>query len=60
MIGQRLALRRCIRSRRVCVIRAGSALGSRHIAVEIFQCERELIGIEALGATPELRALKLS
>jgi hypothetical protein len=29
------------------------------IAVDIFQRERQLVGIKALGATAELRALKL-
>jgi hypothetical protein len=30
-----------------------------NVAVEILKCERELIGIQAFGATPELRPLQL-
>jgi hypothetical protein len=57
VIGQRPASRRCFGRRRYG---SGAAfLNAADIAVDIFQCERQLVGIKALLATPELRALKL-
>jgi len=57
MIGQWLAPGwrfGCLwRDRRTALPDAGN------IAVEILKCERQLIGIEAFGATPELRSLQL-
>jgi hypothetical protein len=57
VIGQWLAPRR-----RLGRLRYNSGLAflnTADIAVDIFQCERQLVGIKALGATPEPRALKL-
>jgi hypothetical protein len=55
MFGQRLASRS--RFERVCYNR-GWLYGCGHVAVEVFQGERELINIKAFGAA-ELAPLKL-
>ena len=57
MIGQRLAPG--WRLGCLCCDRRAVLPDAGNIAVEIFKCERQLIGIEAFGATPELRPLQL-
>jgi hypothetical protein len=67
LIGQNVLARQVIRQwlaprRRLGRLRYNSGLAflnTADIAVDIFQCERQLVGIRALGATPEPRALKL-
>ena len=57
MIGQRFALRASVvglgDDYRAALPDAGN------VAVEVFKRERQLIGIQAFGATPELRSLQL-
>ncbi len=57
MVGKRLAPRWCLG--RLRYNGRPAFLNAADIAVDIFQSERELVGIKAFGATPELRALKL-
>ena len=45
--------------RRLCCDRRAALPDAGNIAVEVFKRERQLIGIEAFGATPELRPLQL-
>jgi hypothetical protein len=57
MIGQRLAPWPLVGDLDVSLRTA--RFGASDVAIEIFQTEGELIGIEALGAAAELRPLKL-
>jgi hypothetical protein len=57
MIRQRLAPRP--RFERVCCDGRTALLDAGNVAVEIFKSERQLVGIQAFGATPELRSLQL-
>ena len=59
MIGQRLAIGIGVSAAVCSRSPGGSPRHAGNIAVEIFKPERQLIGIEALGATAELRALQL-
>jgi len=57
MIGQRFAFR-------ASVVGLGDGYRAAfpdagNVAVEVFKPERQLIGIQAFGATPELRSLQL-
>jgi hypothetical protein len=55
MIGRRLAQRP--RFERVCCDGRSARPDASNVAIEVFKRERQLIGIEAFGATPEMRPL---
>jgi hypothetical protein len=58
MIGQRLAPRP--RFERVCCCGRTTRPDAGNVAVEVFNRERQLVGINALGATPRTAAAAAS